>query len=128
MILNYTIVDSDTKYDDTLRYTIPQFSVNGVSDSANAVLYYDKGPLQGRIAYNWRDKFLSGYGTDPFYVEAYGQYDASASYKFNNGVTLFVEAINLTNEGRRGHERNNQSVFFAAPGYARYNFGARYAF
>jgi TonB-dependent receptor len=128
VILNYTIVDSDTKYDNTIRYTIPQFAVNGVSDSANAVLYYDKAGLQARVAYNWRDKFLSGYGTDPYYVEAYGQYDASASYKFGNGVTVFVEGINLTNEGRRGHERNSQSVFFAAPGYARYNMGVRYAF
>jgi len=128
MILNYTIVDSDTQYNNALPHTITQFAVNGASDSANAVLFYDKGPLQGRVAYNWRDKFLSGYGSDPYYVEAYGQYDASGSYKFKNGVTVFVEAINLTNEGRRGHERNNQSIFFAAPGYARYNIGARYSF
>ena len=126
VILNYTIVKSDTDYDNTLRYTEPQFAVTGVSDSANAVLYYDKGGLQARVAYNWRDEFLSGYGFDPFYVEAYGQVDASASYEFSNGVTIFGEAINLLNEDRRGHRRADQAVYFAAPGHARYTAGLRF--
>ena len=113
-------------YDNALRYTEPQFAVTGVSDSANAVLYYDKGGLQARVAYNWRDEFLSGYGFDPFYVEAYGQVDASASYEFSNGVTIFGEAINLLNEDRRGHRRADQAVYFAAPGHARYTAGLRF--
>ena len=125
-ILNYTIVNSDTSYDNRLRYTETQFAVTGVSDSANAVVYYDKNGLQARIAYNWRDEFLSGYGLDPYYVESYGQFDASASYEFNNGLTVFVEGINITNEDRRGHMRNDQTVFFAAPGYARYAAGVRF--
>ncbi len=127
-ILNYTIVKSDTSFDNTLRYTIPQFAVTGVSNSANAVLYYDKNGIQARVAYNWRDGFLAGYGTDPYYVEAYGQVDASASYEFKNGLTLFVEGINLTNADRKGHMRNNNIVFFSAPGYARYDVGARFTF
>lgn len=90
-ILNYTVVKSDTKFDNTQRYTVPQFAVNGVSDSANAVLYYDKNGIQARVAYNWRDGFLSGYGFDPYYVEAYGQFDVSASYEFRKGMTAFVE-------------------------------------
>ena len=127
-ILNYTIVNSDTRYDNTLRYTATQFAVNGVSDSANAVLYYDKNGIQARVAYNWRDGFLSGYGFDPFYVEAYGQFDVSASWEFKKGLTAFVEGINITNADRRGHMRNNNTVFFAAPGYARYTAGVRYSF
>ncbi|MEY2884289.1 MAG: hypothetical protein RL490_2013, partial [Pseudomonadota bacterium] len=127
-ILNYTIVRSDTKFDNTLRYTATQFAVNGVSDSANAVLYYDKNGIQARVAYNWRDSFLSGYGFDPYYIEAYGQFDASASWEFKKGLTVFVEGINITNADRRGHQRNNNTVFFAAPGYARYSGGVRYSF
>lgn len=125
-ILNYTIVNSDTHYDNTLRYTEEQFAVTGVSDSANAVLFYDKGGLQARVAYNWRDEFLTGYGLDPFYIEAYGQVDASASYEFENGLTIFGEAINLLSEGRRGHRRSDQAIYFAAPGYARYAAGVRF--
>ena len=127
-ILNYTIVNSDTDYDNTLRYTATQFAVTGVSDSANAVLYYDKNGLQARVAYNWREGFLSGYGFDPFYVEDYGQVDASASYEFAKGLTAFVEGINLLNSDRRGHQRNDQIVFFSAPGYARYSAGLRFSF
>ena len=126
VILNYTIVNSDTKYDNTLQYLASQFAVTGVSDSANAVLYYDKGGLQARVAYNWRDEFLSGYGNDPFYTDAYGQVDASASYEFGNGLTVFGEAINLLNEDRRGHRRADEAVYFAAPGHARYAAGVRF--
>ena len=126
--LNYTIVNSDTVYNNTLRYTATQFAVTGVSDSANAVLYYDKNGLQARVAYNWRDGFLSGYGFDPYYVEAYGQFDVSASWEFRKGMTVFVEGINITKADRRGHQRNNNTVFFAAPGYARYAAGLRYSF
>jgi TonB-dependent receptor len=128
VILNYTIVNSDTKFDNTLRYTATQFAVNGVSDSANAVLFYDKNGIQARLAYNWRDGFLSGYGFDPFYVDPYGQFDASASWEFKKGLTVFVEGINITNADRRGHMRNDNTVFFAAPGYARYTGGFRFSF
>ncbi|MCC6940810.1 MAG: TonB-dependent receptor, partial [Novosphingobium sp.] len=127
-ILNYTIVNSDTQFDNTQRYTVPQFAVQGVSDSANAVLYYDKNGLQGRVAYNWRGSFLSGYGFDPFYTNGYGQFDVSASYEFKQGLTVFIEGINVTNADRSGHMRNDQTVFFSAPGYARYAAGARFKF
>ena len=126
--LNYTVVNSDTEFDNTLRYTETQFAVTGVSDSANAVFFYDKNGIQARFAYNWRDGFLAGYGFDPFYVEAYGQWDASASWEFKKGMILFVEGINITKADRRGHMRNDNIVYFAAPGYARYSFGFRFTF
>ena len=127
-IFNYTIVNSDTAFDNTLPWTVDQFAVTGVSDSANAVLYYDKNGLQARAAYNWRAKFLAGYDRDPYYVQSYGQLDLSASYEFKNGVTIFVEGINVLNSDRKGTRRNDRAVFFAAPGYARYAAGARITF
>lgn len=127
-ILNYTKVDSDTHYDNTLRYTVTQFAVTGVSDSANAVLYYDKNGIQARLAYNWRGGFLGGYGLDPYYTNSYGQFDASASYELRKGVTLIAEGINITNADRKGHMRADNAVFFAAPGYARYSIGVRFGF
>ncbi len=128
VILNYTIVNSDTSYDNTLPWTTTQFAVPGASDSANAVAYYDKNGLQARVAYNWRAKFLAGYDQDPYYVESYGQVDASASYEFTKGFTVFVEGINILNEDRSGTRRNDRAVFFAAPGYARYAAGVRFSF
>ena len=99
-----------------------------MSDSANAVAYFDKFGLQARVAYNWRDEFFAGGSFDPTYVEAYGQVDASVNYEFLGGFNVFVEAINLFDEGRRGHRRSDNFVTFAAPGYARYSAGVRYTF
>jgi TonB-dependent receptor len=127
-ILNYTIVRGNALYDNTVDPAVGQFALPGLSDSANAVLYYDKSGLQARVAYNWRDEFYAGGAFDPTYVEAYGQIDASASYEFIRGLTGFVEAINLTGEGRRGHRRSENFVTFAQPGYARYSAGVRFTF
>ncbi len=127
-IVNYTVVRTDTKFNNALRYTVSQFAVTGASNSANAVLFYDKKGVQARVAYNWRAGFLSGAGFDPFYVDSYGQFDANASYEIKKGLTVFVEGINITNADRRGTQRNSQIVFFSAPGYARYAAGARFSF
>jgi TonB-dependent receptor len=128
VILNYTIVRGDATFDNTKPSTVTQFALTGLSDSANAVLFYDKNGIQARVAYNWRDKFLAGAGLNPFYVEAYGQFDASASYEFTPGLTVFVEGINLTGESRRGHLRSERNAAFASPGYARYSGGFRFTF
>lgn len=127
-ILNYTVVKGDTSFDVTLPWTATQFAVTGASDSANAVLYYDKNGLQARVAYNWRDKFLAGRDQDPYFIKAYGQFDVSASYEFTRGITAFVEGINITSADRTGVRRNDRAVFFAAPGYARYSAGVRFTF
>ena len=129
-ILNYTIVNGSAKFNNTLPASVSQFALVGLSDSANAVLFYDKNGLQARLAYNWRDKFLadSGSGRNPAYVEAYGQLDGSASYEFRKGFTVFVEGINLTGSSRRGHTRHENNVTFVSPGYARYTGGIRVTF
>ena len=128
VILNYTIVRGDATYDNTKPSTVTQFALTGLSDSANAVLFYDKNGLQARVAYNWRDKFLAGTGPNPSYVAAYGQVDASASYEFIKGFTGFVEGINLTGANRRGFLRSERNITFSSPGYARYSAGVRFNF
>jgi TonB-dependent receptor len=129
-ILNYTIVNGSAKFNNALPSSVFQFALEGLSDSANAVVFYDKAGIQARLAYNWRDKFLasSGGGRNPFYTEAYGQLDGSASYEFRKGITAFVEGINLTGSSRRGHMRHVNNVTFVSPGYARYMAGVRVSF
>jgi TonB-dependent receptor len=129
-ILNYTIVNGSAKFNNALPSSVFQFALAGLSNSANAVLFYDKHGIQARIAYNWRDKFLasSGSGRNPFYTEAYGQFDGSASYEFRKGITAFVEGINLTGRSRRGHMRHVNNVTFVSPGDARYSAGVRFSF
>ncbi|WP_375287642.1 TonB-dependent receptor [Sphingomonas sp.] len=129
-LLNYTIVDGDATVNNALDPATSQFAITGLSDSANAVLYFDKYGLQARVAYNWRDKFLNGgfNGFDPVYTEAYGQVDATISYEFIKGLTAFVEAINLTGSSRRLHRRSEDFAVAVVPGYARYMGGMRFNF
>jgi TonB-dependent receptor len=131
-ILNYTIVNGSAKFNNAFAGSATgvddQFAITGLSDSANAVFYYDKNGIQARVAYNWRDGFYAGGAFDPTYVEAYGQIDGSASWEFMKGLTAFVEVINLTGEARRGHRRTENFVTFSQPGYARYSGGLRFSF
>src|SRR6185295_7740534 len=128
VIGNYTIVKGSATYDNTLPASVPQFALVGLSDSANAVLFFDKYGIQARLAYNWRDKFLSASGPNPTYTEAYGQLDGSASYEVRKGITVFAEGINLTGSKRRAHMRHVNNVTFVSPGFARYSAGVRFAF
>lgn len=75
----------------------------GVSDlSVNSAVYYDKGPVQVRLAYSWRDEFLFDasdvFGTSQLYYDDYGQMDFSASYDITDNFTAFVDVTNLTDE------------------------------
>lgn len=130
MSANYTIVDSGLTYD---NYLIgEQFALEGLSDSANLVAFYDKNAWQVRLAYNWRDKFLAGRfdgaGPNPAYVEEYGQLDMNVSYEFNDNMVLSLEAINLTDETQRLHGRNERQVLYATQTGPRYMLGFRYKF
>ncbi len=60
MIANATFVNANVAYDNMKIDS--QFVLNGLSDSANLVAFYDKDGLQARLAYNWRDSFLAGVG------------------------------------------------------------------
>jgi TonB-dependent receptor len=131
-IINYTTVNGDISYDNS-QIGINQFALLGLSDSANLVAFYDKDGVQVRVAYNWRDAFLSatvgGNGQqEPAYTEAYGQVDLSASYQFNENFSVQLEGINVLEAGRRVHARTQNAVIYAANQEARYGVGARYKF
>lgn len=127
---NYTIVDSGLTYDNFLIGE--QFALEGLSDSANLVGFYEKGPWQVRAAYNWRDEFLAGRfdgaGPNPNYVEAYGQLDMNVSYQLNDRLTFSLEAINVTDETQRVHGRNERQLLYLTQTGPRYMFGMRYKF
>jgi TonB-dependent receptor len=127
---NYTLVNSGLKYDNHLRNE--QFALEGLSDAANLVGFYENFGWSVRLAYNWRDEFLAsrfdGAGANPLYTEPYGQFDANVSYQWGDNLTLQLEAINITDEIQRIHGRNEvQSVFVTQTG-PRYMIGARYKF
>ena len=127
---NYTLVDSGLTYNNQLRNQ--QFALEGLSDAANVVAFYENFGWGVRLAYNWRDEFLSsrfdGAGASPNYVEEYGQFDLNVSYQWGDNLTLQAEAINLTDEIQRIHGRTTTQALFVTQTGPRYMIGARYKF
>jgi len=128
--LNYTKVDSGLTFDNTRLGD--QYPMVGLSDTANLVIFYDKHAWQVRVAYNWRDDFLSRAGDDtgpnPWYTESYGQLDANITWAMNARLSLFAEGINLTNETQRIHSRHRNMLISATQTGPRYMLGLRYKF
>ena len=138
-ILNYTTVSGDIEYDNFNTNkgagAENQFALLGLSDSANAVFFYDKHGVQARLAYNWRDDFLTGTvdgngEPNPIYTEDYSQIDLSISYELPmvEGLSFIFEGINITDETRRLHGRHENMVILAIEQGARYSLGVRYNF
>ena len=127
---NYTKVNSDLKFDNSKLDE--QFALEGLSDSANLVGFYEDGKWQIRAAYNWRGEFLAsrfdGSGANPMYTEAYGQVDVNLTYKWNKNLSLQAEVINLNDGIQRLHGRTSTQVDFVTQTGPRYMFGARYTF
>jgi TonB-dependent receptor len=98
MQANYTYVDSET-LDTTLGEKVALQNLS--KHSVNLIGMYEKGRVSVRVAYNWRDKFLSGVtnlvgiGALPIYTKAYGWLDASVSYRFSEKVSVVIAGTNL---------------------------------
>ena len=125
-VVNYTLVDSDETFD--LFDFNQSAALTGLSDSANLVGFYENDQYQVRLAYNWRDDFLQALGNEPVFVEAYGQWDMSASYEVNEMVSLQFDAINITNETVRRHARFKEQVLDAEQYGVRFNIGVSLKF
>ncbi|WP_036167563.1 TonB-dependent receptor [Massilia sp. 9096] len=113
---------------DTNMQSFGDLPLQGLSrKTVNFAVMYERGPIQTRLAYNWRSRFLLGVnnfgtnGTDaidlnpnsptfrnitanndqayglPLYQEAYGQLDGSIFYQFTPKFRIGLEAQNLTN-------------------------------
>jgi TonB-dependent receptor len=129
---NYTIVRGDVAFNDAGDPGVNQFALLGLSDSANLVAMYEKFGLSVRLAYNWRDQYLTqanrGEGRSPEYVEDYSQIDLSVGYDLSDSLSLSLEALNLTGEDIRTHGRSVRQVWTFEEQGPRYALGARYKF
>jgi TonB-dependent receptor len=132
VLANYTVVRGDVGFNDAADPNENQFALLGLSDSANLVLMYENFGFTVRLAYNWRDEFLSqvnvGASRSPIYVEEYDQIDLSIGYEFNDHLTVSFEGLNLTEEDVRWHGRSKKQLWFLEDQGARYALGARYKF
>jgi TonB-dependent receptor len=129
---SFTYVDGNVSFDNGAPTNIDQFALTGLSNTANATLIYDKNGLSARVAWNWRDKFLSATNRDafhnPVYTAPYSTLDFNFSYDITPHWGISVEALNLTNESLRTYGRDESNVWFAQELQRRFLFGARYKF
>ncbi|HSI95257.1 MAG: TonB-dependent receptor [Methylophilaceae bacterium] len=94
---NYTYVDSDVEDSNLPLAGLSQ-------NSYNLIGMYEKGPVSARIAYNWRDKYMTSLsGGIPVYIKSYGWLDASVSYRFTNNISLAIEGTNLLGTERTSY-------------------------
>jgi TonB-dependent receptor len=134
VLANYTIVNGGdaTDFDNGGLPSVNQFALLGLSDSANAVLMFEKFGLSARLAWNWRDEFLlssnNGNSRNPRYVEAYQQFDLTVGFDVTEQLSVSFDAINLTGEDVRWHGRSESQMIRLEDQQARYAIGARFKF
>jgi TonB-dependent receptor len=97
---NYTLAKADnTNVFDAL--TGEELTQAGLSrDTYNLVVYYDKGPINARIAYNHRTPYFTGGGSAGTAGRREGtEYvDGKFTYEFSPHLSAFIEGQNLTGE------------------------------
>ncbi|HEU4603313.1 MAG TPA: TonB-dependent receptor [Steroidobacteraceae bacterium] len=132
VLANYTIGRGDVGFDNNAPVGTNQFALLGLSDSANAVLMYEKFGFSARLAYNWRDKFLQsanqGAFNNPIWVAPHDQFDLSLGYDVNEHISVSLEAVNVTGEDVRWYGRSEKQMWRLEDDGARYALGARYKF
>ena len=127
---SFTMVRGDIGADVGADPDVNVFALIGLSDSFNITGIYEKGPLSARVAYTWRDDFLSGLNRggdrNPVFTEAFGTLDANLSYDFTEQFGVTLEAINILGEPIRTHGRDETNLWFAQELHPRVLFGLRY--
>lgn len=110
VVATYTYIDSKTPIKDVTgrSLTFPGLSKN----NANLILYYETGPFNARVAYNWRDKYLVGLSAAAtgIYNDTYSDLAASIGYDFSDRLSLQVEASNLLDSQQRTYDGSDEGL------------------
>lgn len=100
--LNFTYAPSDSANTDVYGESLP--IQDNSEKSANAVLWYEKGPVQLRLAANYRSDRLDslslpmGEGVVPFWTDSTMYFDMFAGYEFAEDMSIYTSISNLTEE------------------------------
>jgi outer membrane receptor protein involved in Fe transport len=135
---NYTYVTSEIQYilatnPNGTRVTTTDDLVGMSRDSASGTLFYENDSFSIRTTGTYRGKYIRGIPASPgsdlqgnkstIYV------DASASYNFNDNLTLILEAQNLTDERNTLFiDSTREDTLFETRIGRTFTFGATYKF
>jgi len=98
--ISYTYTDSNANYFNAARTGAAHYSLQGLSkNSYTFVGFYEKGAIQARVSYTWRDRYLVAPQTQtgvPQFSDSYDQLDAGVQYAINDHIIVTADAVNLT--------------------------------
>lgn len=128
--VNYTYSPSESGNQDLNGGDLP-FQDNS-EHVFNLVGWYESGPFQARVAYNYRSERVAGYnqtwGNGALWQEATGYVDLSASYDINDAVNVFFNASNITDEKEQYYLEFEDQFAWQYEYEARYSLGVRATF
>jgi iron complex outermembrane recepter protein len=127
---NYTYVTSDVKR--AAGSAAADCGYNGLSPhSFNVSGFYEKGAIQARASYNWRDTFLrqcQGQAGRPENRAAYGQADFSLGYQITDAFQIYAEGNNVLGAKTRDYSVLPERFLLLQDIGSRFNFGVRAKF
>ena len=101
VIVNYTYAKTDgvthTYYGESFETPFAGASEN----SYNLTGYYENDEFSVRLAYAWRDEFVTNAAGDSqstLLQDAYGQLDLSTSYSLTDSIDVSLDVLNVTDE------------------------------
>ena len=95
----------------------------------NLVGYYDRGPLNVRLAYTYRSHYFVGLDrSSAENQDNYGQLDGSISFAVTKNVALTVDALNITNRKLKYYAQNKTQPRAVYSNGTQIFFGARAKF
>lgn len=127
---SYTSTESDADYSNVILNT--HYTLQGLSKSSYTLQgFYEKGPLQARISYTWRDTYLISPATQtgyPLFSDPYDQVDAGIQYSLTDHIVLSFDALNLTDskEFDYANTRDNTQDYRSVG--KRYTVGIRFKY
>jgi iron complex outermembrane recepter protein len=130
--ISYTYTDSDADYSNPARPGAAHYTLQGLSHNSYTVVgFYEKGPLQARLSYTWRDQYLVAPQTQtgvPEFADTYDQLDAGVQYSVTPNFMITADAINLTDsyEFHYANVRQNTQEYRTVG--RRYSLGVRMKF
>jgi len=118
----YTLVDGDNPNNDH------ELSIEGLSNSYNALIFYRHDYLEVGLAYTFRDDYLrqtTGAQGQPEMVEAYSQIDLNVNWKVSQNFSLFFEGNNLLNQHSRTYSIYHERLLNYENNGTNYSLGFR---
>ena len=90
-------------------------------------MFYEDDRHTARIAYNYRGETVLGFANyqQPLYVAERNQLDLTYQFRFNDALTFFLDAANITDETTRLFVRHEEMLFLSQDHGPVYKFGLR---